>query len=859
MLKSLIVGIVDFCTQHPCWVIGLAAVLAAGSGVYAGTHFAIRTDTKMLISTDLPWRQREERFLESFPQRQILVVIDAPTPELVEQATSKLAQALATRSDLIHSVRQIQGGNFFARNGLLYLPTDKVARVTDGLTRANALLEILAADPSLRGTLNALSLGITGVHLGELNLDDMTRPVTMAADTAENVLAGRPASFSWRALAGGPAEPTDLRRFIEVEPVLDFMVLEPGRAATDAIAQTASDLKLGADYQARVRQTGRIPTDDDEFGTLKENAGLNAAVSLLAVLIILWLALRSARIIFAVAVSLLVGLAISAAWGLFLVGALNLISIAFFVLFIGLGVDFGIQFNVRYRAERHDYPELRTALHSTAVKVGGPLALAALATAVGFSSFLPTAYRGLSELGEIAGSGMIIAFVTSITLLPALLAVLNPPSEPHPMGFTQLAPVDRFLELHRIAVVVIIILVVVLASPLLFWLQFDFNPLHLQSPKVESVATFLELRKNPQTGANAIEIEAPDLAAANATAQRLSALPQVSQTRTLSDLVPGDQDEKLKFIHDAETAIDASLNPREVDRPPTDQEDIEALSSVADALLKVAGNNQGPGADAARRLSELLTQLAEADPFVRMRAETAVTAPLRISLDQLRQELKPERITTENIPSDVAGEWVTTDGHARVQVLPKGDPEDTEVLRGFATSVLAVEPNATGPAVFLYEARNTVVRAFIEAGIFALSAIAILLWIALRRMGDVMLTLLPLLVAGVVTLELCAVFDLPLNFANIIALPLLLGVGVAFKVYYIMAWRAGKTALLQSSLTRAVIFSAMTTATAFGSLWLSSQPGTSSMGKLMALALVCTMTAAVLFQPALMGPPREKG
>ena len=859
MLKSLIVGIVDLCTQHPWWVIGLAAVLAAGSGVYAGTHFAIRTDTKMLISTDLPWRQREERFLESFPQRQILVVIDAPTPELVEQATAKLAQALATRSDLIHSVRQTQGGNFFARNGLLYLPTDKVARVTDGLTRANALLETLAADPSLRGTLDALSLGITGVHLGELNLDDMTRPMTMAADTAENVLAGRPASFSWRALAGGPAEPTDLRRFIEVEPVLDFMVLEPGRAATDAIAQTASDLKLGADYQARVRQTGRIPTDDDEFGTLKENAGLNAAVSLLAVLIILWLALRSARIIFAVAVSLLVGLAISAAWGLFLVGALNLISIAFFVLFIGLGVDFGIQFNVRYRAERHDYPELRTALHSTAVKVGGPLALAALATAVGFSSFLPTAYRGLSELGEIAGSGMIIAFVTSITLLPALLAVLNPPSEPHPMGFAQLAPVDRFLELHRIPVVVIIILVVVLASPLLFWLQFDFNPLHLQSPKVESVATFLELRKNPQTGANAIEIEAPDLAAANATAQRLSALPQVSQTRTLSDLVPGDQDEKLKFIHDAETAIDASLNPREVDRPPTDQQDIEALSSVADALSKVAGNNQGPGADAARRLSELLTQLAEADPLARMRAETAVTAPLRISLDQLRQELKPERITTENIPSDVAGEWVTTDGHARVQVLPKGDPEDTEVLRGFATSVLAVEPNATGPAVFLYEARNTVVRAFIEAGIFALSAIAILLWIALRRMGDVVLTLLPLLVAGVVTLELCAVFDLPLNFANIIALPLLLGVGVAFKIYYIMAWRAGKTALLQSSLTRAVIFSAMTTATAFGSLWLSSQPGTSSMGKLMALALVCTMTAAVLFQPALMGPPREKG
>src|SRR5262249_465083 len=171
--------------------------------------------------------------------------------------------------------------------------------VTDGLKRADVLLKPLAADPSLRGILRALSLGITGVQRGALKLDDMTRPMTMTAVTAEDVVAGRPASFSWRALAGGkPADPTDLRRLIAVEPAVDFMALQAGRAATDAIAQTASDLKLGADYQARVRQTGRIPTDDDEFRTLKKNAGLNGAVSLLAVLIILWLALRSARIIF---------------------------------------------------------------------------------------------------------------------------------------------------------------------------------------------------------------------------------------------------------------------------------------------------------------------------------------------------------------------------------------------------------------------------------------------------------------------------------------------------------------------------------------------------------------------------------
>jgi uncharacterized protein len=858
MLRSSIFSVVDFCTRFSWWVIVLAIALAAGSAVYTARHFAIKTDVTDLFPSDLPWTQRAFQYMKAFPQPDILVIVDAPTPELVEQAVTKLAQALRNLNH-IRAAHQPESGSFFEQNGMLYLPTGELARLTDGLVGADPIIKTLVSDPSLRGTLRALSLGLIGVQFGQLELDDLTRPMTMAADTAEEVLAGRPASFSWRVLAGGkPSEPRELRRFIEVEPALDFSALEPGRAATDAVAQTARDLELDSGYQARVRLTGLVPINDDQFATLKDNAALNAAVSLMAVLVILWLALRSLRIILAVAISLVVGLTISAAFGLFLVGALNVISVAFFVLFVGLGVDFGLQFSVRYRAERHDYGDLRTALRSAARKGGAPLALAAVATAVGFSSFLPTAYRGLSELGQIAGSGMIIAFITSITLLPALLMVLNPPGEPRPMGFAALAPVDRFVERYRIPVVVTTVLLVVLASPLLLFLPFDFNPLHLQNPKAASVATFLELRKDPQTGANAIEIMAPNLGAANAVVQRLSSVPEVSQAQTLSSLVPGDQDKKLELIQTAADAIGTSLNPETVAPPPRDPENIEALSSTADDLSTVARDGQGPGAEAARRLSGLLLQLAKSDPSVRREVEAAVVGPLRISLDQLREELKPQPITMETIPADLRREWVTTDGRARVQVLPNGDPNDTKVLRYFVTAVLAIEPDATGPAVLLFEAGNTIVRAFIEAGIFALAAIAVLLWIALRRIADVLLTLVPLLVAGVVSLELCVVLDLPLNFANIIALPLLLGVGVAFKIYYIMAWRSGKTALVQSTLTRAVIFSAMTTATAFGSLSLSSDPGTSSMGKLMALALICTMAAAVLFQPALMGRPREK-
>jgi uncharacterized protein len=203
--------------------------------------------------------------------------------------------------------------------------------------------------------------------------------------------------------------------------------------------------------------------------------------------------------------------------------------------------------------------------------------------------------------------------------------------------------------------------------------------------------------------------------------------------------------------------------------------------------------------------------------------------------------------------------WVAPDGRARVSIAPKEDPGDNEAMRRFARAVLIAEPEATEGPISILKASDLVVHAFIEAGLWALASIALLLWLVLRRIGDVLLTLIPLALAGVVTLEVTVLIGLPLNFANIIALPLLLGVGVAFKIYYIMAWREGQTHLLQTSLTRAVIYSALTTATAFGSLCFSSHPGTSSMGKLLALSLVCTLAVAVLFQPVLMGPPREIG
>jgi hopanoid biosynthesis associated RND transporter like protein HpnN len=858
-ITALVVRAIEFCVRYAWPVIAVALVLTVASSWYAATHFSITTDINKLISTDIPWRKRELAFEKAFPQYElILAVIEAPTPELVAEASDALAARLSQQKDLFRSVQQPQGGAFFDQNGFLFESTDQLGPQLKNLTQAQRLVQVLAGDPSLRGVIQALQFGLLGVQGGRITLDNMTWPMTLGADAIEKVNAGQPATFSWRDMVQGrAATPSELRKFLDIQGVLDYSELEPGLKATDAIRKAAADLNFAGNYQANLRLTGPVPMADEEFATIKDHAGLNAAVTIAIVLFILWLALRWFRVIFAVFACLVVGLAVTAGLGLLMVGTLNLISVYFAVLFVGLGVDFGLQFSVRYRAERHEVDDLHTALLYSGRRAGAPLTLAALATAAGFLSFTPTDYRGVSELGLIAGVGMLIAFFTSITLLPALLSRLKPPSEPKHLGYTALAPVDAFLERHRMPILIGTLLVVAAGLPLLYHLQFDFNPMNLRSKTTESVATYLELKNDPESGVNDIQVLQPNLAQADALAAKLRALPQVERVTTLSTFIPDHQSEKLALIADAAKTLDPALNPAAPAAPTSDAQTVSMINSTVDALNRLAGDGTGAGAVAAKRLAAAMTALAKADASVRQRAEAVFVQPLKTTLDDLRNLLKAQTITVDNLPKDLARDWVTPDGQAHVDVGPKGDANNNAVLVAFAHAVQSVAPDATEGPISILEARRTVVTAFIIAGACALLSIAIILWITLRRFSDVLLTLIPLLMAGIVTLEICVLIGMPLNFANIIALPLLLGVGVAFKIYYIMAWREGQTNLLESVLTRAVTFSACTTATAFGSLWLSSHPGTSSMGKLMAISLMTTMAAAALFQPILMGKPRQ--
>jgi len=842
-------------------VVVAGLLLAVGAGIYTVRKFAINTDINTLISPDLDWRKRDNQFGVAFDrERLILAVVEGPTPEFASAAGKALAAKLSGDSKHFESVHPLGSGEFFERNGLLFLPVEEVGRLAGQLESAAPLIEIMAGDPSIRGLTGALETGLAGVKRGQVKLDSTERPFNLIAQTVENAANNSDATFSWRELVSSkPITDSDRRSFIEVKPIVDFNALEPGKDATDAIRLAASNLKLANEYGAKVRLTGPIPIANEEYATVQDGAIVNGIGTVVIVLLILWMALHSVKIIFAVFVNLFIGLALTTAVGLMMVGSLNLLSIAFAVLFVGLGVDFGIQFSVRYRSERFKNDNLLLALEKAAQRSAVPLSLAAMATAAGFLCFLPTDYKGISELGKIAGAGMLFAFTTSITVLPALLTLLNPPGEKEPVGYAFLAPLDHFLEKHRVPIIVGTLLIAVAGLPLLYFLKFDFNPINLRNAKVESIATFLDLRKDPNTGANAVNVMTNSEAEAKKIEARLEKVPEVLRVISLDSFVPSDQPAKLKLIAQAAKVLNPALNPDSVDAPPSDEENVEALKSSVDSLRKTAGDGKTPGAVAARRLADALSRLADSDRATRDRTQNIFVAPLKVVLEQLRNTLQAQPVSLKTLPADLVNSWKTKDGLMRVEAQPRGDPNDNETLRKFANAVLVAEPNAIGGPVSILKSGDTIVKAFIHAGIWALVVISLLLWLALRRITDVLLTLVPLLVAGAVTLEICVLIGLPLNFANIVAMPLLLGIGVAFKIYYVTAWRSGRTNLLQTSLTRAIFFSALTTATAFGSLWLSSHPGTASMGKLLALSLVTTLAAVLLFQPALMGKPRDVG
>ncbi|MEE9608474.1 MAG: MMPL family transporter [Myxococcota bacterium] len=864
---------VDAVRRRAPWVVLLVIAVTAGALDYTARNLTIRGDTDALFSEDLPIKRAQRRLNEAFPilYENIFVVVDAATPERAGEAASALAAGMRGEPEHFHRVYLPGGGEFFEQHAFLYLETAELQDLADRLAEAQPYLAELSRDGTLRGLSSLLARGARAAGDGDVGGGQLRPMFEGYSDAVEARLSGGSYQLSWaEVLSGTEFDDGARRRFLLVQPVLDVSDLQPARAAILAIRRIAEELGLSPENGARVRITGDVALSYEEMESLRGQASRAGLASLVLVGAILLVALRSARLVLATLLTLAVGLVWTAGFTTAAIGHLNMISVSFAVLFIGLGVDFGIHLCIRYRELTANGRAHDAALRTTARDVGSSIVLCAATTSIGFFAFVPTDFVGVAELGLISGMGMFISLFLTLTLLPALLSL--PGAHPRSVragpvwsdtGFVSL-PVRSPRAVRAAALALAAGAVLLLPKA-----RFDNNPLNVRDPSAESVQTFNELLERGTSSPWNLDVIAPDLETARSLAAEIRALDEVGRVVSVADYVPPDQDEKLDIIEDVAMFLAPPLGADGQRPRPTSAEQISALRALEAQLETLLAEGAVPelaasGARLHAALGRYLAQLAQLeDPRASIQAlEASLLGSLPEQLRMLDAALGAGHVSLQNLPNALLERMIADDGSYRIQVSPSSRAGNQAELAAFVDAVHSVAPNATGGAAEVVAVGRAVVRALRQAllaAVVAITAFLLLLW---QRVDDTALVLVPLGLAATFTVAAAVLMDIPFNFADVIVLPLLLGIGVDSGIHLVHRARISPPEgnLLGTSTARAVAFSALTTIASFGTLGFAAHRGLATLGQLLTLGVCFTMICNLVVLPSLIAlrSPRRR-
>ncbi|MGR9086444.1 MAG: MMPL family transporter [Gammaproteobacteria bacterium] len=847
--------------NHSWLIVCLVMLACAASLSYTVANLGFNTDTTEMLSPELPFHQNRIRFWTAFPKdvKSILVVIDAPSPEASRKVVDDLGSKLRAKRDIFESVYIPGEGPFFDTRGLLYLDLNELETLADRLSKVQPLIGKLARNNSLGGLLKPIGDVINDPDSpAKIDLEPLLGVIKTAFSDAD---AGVVKPASWQTLfTGDKSNLSRTRRFILVKARLDYSQLFPAQRPLQLIREYARPIAAEIPG-ASIRMTGETALQHEELESVSQGSAISAILSLLLVCTTLYIGLRSVKLMFATFLTLIAGLLLTAGFATLAVGHLNMISIAFAVLYIGLGVDYAIHLCLHYR----EYLDLglskQNALLSGIRSVGTALVLCAITSAVGFYSYIPTAYSGVSELGVISGTSMFIGLGLTLSFLPALLNLLNAP------GARQAGPTRRRQELktewlahaRRDRIIRWSALgLALLAAISLPRVTFDFDPVHLRDANSESVRTYNDLVRDPDTSPLTLTLLESDRNRMLEISEKIRRLNTVGKVLTIDQFVPGEQEAKLDLID--QMGLILGPLPNAFPEPLLREDPVKAFDEFIRAVDTAIGGRRG--SDLAPELTALrdrLSQLnrAEIDESRKTRTlkifERNLLSGLPSTLKMLQRSLQADTIDIGDIPADLFGRWLSPDGVYRIQIFPRRDITDLENLRAFVEEVQSIAPDVTDLPVIYLEAGREVVKAFQQALLTALCAIAAVLLMVLRSIRDTVFVLIPLILAAVLTCATSVVLNLPFNFANIIAVPLLFGLGVDSGIHIMLSMRNGtyRSNGIRSNVTaRGILFSALTTIFSFSSLAFSAHSGTASMGILLAIGIFFMLFCTLLVLPA---------
>ena len=831
------------CHARPRVALGVLGVLVV-LAVVAATRLGIDADSSRMLSPDLPDQRRAHELNEKFPnlKQTILVTVDSAQPDIADLAVARLVEALET-SPAIARVFAPSADPWLAAHGFLYGDLDEVEASLTRLNKSSNLLARLRSDRTLDGFADALSEALLLADRAEIGPDALDRLFAEAAAVFEADSRGQRRAFTWSTVMDDDRTGA-VTRLISVLPVLDTARLSPARPALEAVEAAAAALPDRLKRGVRVAVTGEPALRAEEMRSVVTGIGLSLALSLVLVLVILRLGLGTAARAGLGLASLVVSLILTTGIAAITVGTLNLISVAFIVLMVGLGIDFAIHILAHLGEMRRLGTPPAEAVAMTGRRTGLALGLSALTTALAFLAFAWTDFHGMAQLGVIGSAGVLIAFATAATLIPAATALR--PAMTGRAGEPETTPRATLSRLRPPAALAPALILALAAAAL--WpasmARFDADPMALRNPASPSVIAFRELAETPETSPYRTSVLAATAEDAAAIAARLDGAPGVAGAVVLADLVPGEQDEKLALLDLAAPSIDHAVLGQPTPMLNDGEDAPDRLAALNDRLASVQGMGQ--------RLRRALTAYqSRRDPARDAAIEDDLFLAFPLMVSRLEAMLSADYVTADTLPEPMRERFLAADGTRRVEILPEADLTDPAAAARFADTVQARAPDAAGGPVQLVAAGRSVAEAMLRATLLAAAMTLVLAFAATRRATDAAAILLPLAVAGIITAAASTLLGLPFNYANVIVLPLMIGIGVDSGIHIALRERSAPGAVFATSTPRAVVVSALTTIAAFGTLALSDHRGTASMGILLAISISATMLAVLALTSAL--------
>ncbi len=837
----VVAAVMSAASRRPWIVIAVVLALVLGAGS-AATRLGVDADSSKMIAAHLPSQQRAQALNAAFPylKSSVAIVVQSGNADAADMAVMKIVEQLNEVPDWIASVFAPSVDPFLVAHGFMYRTTEEVDENFTRLSKSANLLARLRTDPSIETFFAALNEAAILTERAEISADALDRLYAETAAVLEARSAGKSRGFAWTSVLEGDDGLERVTRVITVVPVLDRTRLSPAKPALEVIDTIIEDLPEDLARPVKIGVTGEPALRAEEMASVLGTIALSLALSLVFVALILAVGLRSIRRSLLALASLIVSLVVTTGFAALTVGQLNLVSVAFVVLLVGLGIDFAIHVLAHICEQRRHGSPLETAITLTGQRTGLALGLSAVTTALAFLAFAFTDFAGMSQLGLIGAAGVLIAFVTAITLIPAGLAI-GPGTAGEPGDQAPPLPQLGF----RPAIPMIIVAAGIAAILPASQVRFDADPMGLRDPDAPSVRTFQALALEPETTPYRASIVTDTAANARDIARKVEESDYVGAAISISDLVPDEQERKLDLLDLAALSIDHAVAGQPTDLIDEPENEADALNSLFDRLA--------PGSPGSERLKTALNAYrVNRTPETDASLETDLFRYFDLLIDRLNGMLDADMVTAQDLPRQMYDRFVSPTGEHRVEVVPQEDLGFASALDRFVNAVTEISPDASGGPVQLKAAADTVSRSILQAVLIAAIATGLLGWLATRRIGDTAAIMVPLAFAAVITAGTSVLLDMPFNYANVIVLPLLIGIGIDSGIHIAVRERRAPGAVFTTSTPRAVLVSALTTMAAFDTLALSDHRGTASMGILLAVAMSAAILCVLGLTPAIM-------